>query len=154
MWHSKANLPSKICCSCKLPFNWRKKWEKNWVGWREYKRGKNWKEMPGFASMNTLENYNKLPYFYWNAKTKMNCLKHALGPKSYWCVCTPHPALDGDRKFRTAHTNASWWSGRMVSWRLDWCDWMSSNAEHARDVTICRWWHHRNKTICLIEKLY
>ncbi|MCU7616278.1 DUF2256 domain-containing protein [Chryseobacterium sp. PBS4-4] len=25
-----ANLPSKICEVCRLPFNWRKKWKKNW----------------------------------------------------------------------------------------------------------------------------
>ncbi|MEE1884794.1 DUF2256 domain-containing protein [Pedobacter flavus] len=25
-----SNLPSKICMTCGLPFNWRKKWEKNW----------------------------------------------------------------------------------------------------------------------------
>ncbi|MDC0580297.1 DUF2256 domain-containing protein [Bacteroidia bacterium] len=28
--HKKINLPSKICVTCNLPFNWRKKWEKNW----------------------------------------------------------------------------------------------------------------------------
>jgi hypothetical protein len=26
----KANLPVKVCLVCGLPFNWRKKWEKNW----------------------------------------------------------------------------------------------------------------------------
>tara|TARA_R110002111_G_scaffold19255_1_gene47085 strand:- start:3262 stop:3420 length:159 start_codon:yes stop_codon:yes gene_type:complete len=26
----KQNLPEKICPVCKLPFSWRKKWEKNW----------------------------------------------------------------------------------------------------------------------------
>lgn len=26
----KGELPSKICPVCKRPFNWRKKWEKNW----------------------------------------------------------------------------------------------------------------------------
>ena len=26
----KSNLPSKICPVCERPFNWRKKWEKNW----------------------------------------------------------------------------------------------------------------------------
>ncbi|WP_082482412.1 DUF2256 domain-containing protein [Chryseobacterium sp. Leaf394] len=25
-----AGLPSKICEVCGLPFNWRKKWKKNW----------------------------------------------------------------------------------------------------------------------------
>ena len=27
---SKKDLPSKICVSCKKPFNWRKKWFKDW----------------------------------------------------------------------------------------------------------------------------
>jgi len=26
----KSNLPSKICIVCEKPFNWRKKWAKNW----------------------------------------------------------------------------------------------------------------------------
>lgn len=25
-----ADLPSKICEVCGFPFNWRKKWKKNW----------------------------------------------------------------------------------------------------------------------------
>jgi len=49
------------------------------IGWREYMRGVYWKEMPEFAQKNVLQNHNKLPYFYWNAETKMNCLKNALG---------------------------------------------------------------------------
>lgn len=28
--HKKLNLPSKICPICQKPFDWRKKWEKNW----------------------------------------------------------------------------------------------------------------------------
>lgn len=27
----KENLPQKICATCKKPFTWRKKWEKNWA---------------------------------------------------------------------------------------------------------------------------
>ncbi|MBC7687034.1 MAG: DUF2256 domain-containing protein [Aquabacterium sp.] len=30
MAHKKINLPVKICVVCKLPFTWRKKWQKNW----------------------------------------------------------------------------------------------------------------------------
>ncbi len=30
MAHKKNLLPYKICPICKLPFSWRKKWEKNW----------------------------------------------------------------------------------------------------------------------------
>ncbi|MFC3178176.1 DUF2256 domain-containing protein [Undibacterium amnicola] len=26
----KSDLPSKICGVCRLPFTWRKKWEKDW----------------------------------------------------------------------------------------------------------------------------
>ncbi|NCQ11761.1 MAG: DUF2256 domain-containing protein [Bacteroidetes bacterium] len=26
----KSNLPSKICLTCKRPFTWRKKWERDW----------------------------------------------------------------------------------------------------------------------------
>jgi hypothetical protein len=26
----KANLPEKICASCGRPFQWRKKWARNW----------------------------------------------------------------------------------------------------------------------------
>lgn len=26
----KSDLPKKTCPICKLPFTWRKKWEKNW----------------------------------------------------------------------------------------------------------------------------
>ncbi|HEY7771952.1 MAG TPA: DUF2256 domain-containing protein [Marinagarivorans sp.] len=28
--HKKLNLPVKICPVCKRPFNWRKRWAKNW----------------------------------------------------------------------------------------------------------------------------
>ncbi len=27
----KADLPTKICPSCKLPFTWRRKWQANWA---------------------------------------------------------------------------------------------------------------------------
>jgi hypothetical protein len=26
----KADLPSKVCASCGLPFAWRKKWARDW----------------------------------------------------------------------------------------------------------------------------
>ncbi|MDA9305765.1 DUF2256 domain-containing protein [Flavobacteriaceae bacterium] len=26
----KQNLPEKICSTCMRPFNWRKKWERDW----------------------------------------------------------------------------------------------------------------------------
>jgi len=48
------------------------------IGWREYMRGIYWKEMPGYRRSNKLDNQNKLPDFYWNAETKMNCLNHSI----------------------------------------------------------------------------
>ncbi|WP_445719692.1 cryptochrome/photolyase family protein [Flavobacterium sp.] len=48
------------------------------IGWREYVRGIYWKEMPNYAQMNVLENYNKLPEFYWTGKTKMKCMQHSI----------------------------------------------------------------------------
>ncbi|MFS4416278.1 cryptochrome/photolyase family protein [Maribacter sp. 2307ULW6-5] len=49
------------------------------LGWREYMRGIYWKEMPGYAHLNKLENHHPLPDFFWTGNTKMNCLKHAIG---------------------------------------------------------------------------
>ena len=48
------------------------------LGWREYVRGIYWKQMPEYATLNKLENYNKLPDFYWTGKTKMNCMQKAI----------------------------------------------------------------------------
>lgn len=30
MAHKKLNLPSKICLVCQKPFDWRKKWARDW----------------------------------------------------------------------------------------------------------------------------
>ncbi|WP_396637127.1 cryptochrome/photolyase family protein [Maribacter sp. R77961] len=49
------------------------------LGWREYMRGIYWKEMPEYAQLNSLENKNPLPDFFWTGETKMNCLKHSIG---------------------------------------------------------------------------
>ena len=48
------------------------------IGWREYVRGIYWKEMPNYAQMNALENYNPLPEFFWTGKTKIKCLQHSI----------------------------------------------------------------------------
>ena len=48
------------------------------VGWREYIRGIYWKQMPEYKTLNKLENYNKLPDFYWTGNTKMECLKKSI----------------------------------------------------------------------------
>jgi deoxyribodipyrimidine photolyase-related protein len=48
------------------------------LGWREYMRGIYWREMPDYKSKNRLDNFNKLPDFFWNGKTRMNCLKESI----------------------------------------------------------------------------
>ncbi|MGR3809235.1 cryptochrome/photolyase family protein [Jiulongibacter sp. NS-SX5] len=48
------------------------------IGWREFMRGIYWAEMPEYADLNSLDNNNKLPEFYWTGKTKMNCLKTSI----------------------------------------------------------------------------
>ena len=48
------------------------------LGWREYIRGLYWKEMPQYKKKNELNNFGKLPNFYWTGETKMNCLKTSI----------------------------------------------------------------------------
>ena len=48
------------------------------VGWREYIRGVYWLKMPGYSDINFLEAKRKLPQFYWDAGTEMNCLKQCV----------------------------------------------------------------------------
>lgn len=63
----------------KIPISQVEGFVRQILGWREYMRGIYWKEMPGYAHLNALENHNPLPDFFWTGKTKMNCLKQAIG---------------------------------------------------------------------------
>ncbi|MCH7414848.1 cryptochrome/photolyase family protein [Belliella sp. R4-6] len=49
------------------------------IGWREYMRGVYWAKMPTYKSLNFFGHDRDLPGYFWNGKTKMNCLKHAIG---------------------------------------------------------------------------
>ena len=49
------------------------------LGWREYMRGIYWSQMPDFQKLNYFKHEAKLPNFFWTGKTKMNCMKHAIG---------------------------------------------------------------------------
>lgn len=49
------------------------------LGWREYMRGIYWAKMPEYAQLNYFEADRKLPEWFWTGKTKMNCLRHAIG---------------------------------------------------------------------------
>ena len=48
------------------------------LGWREFVRGVYWLRMPGYADLNALAATRSLPWFYWDANTRMNCLHHAI----------------------------------------------------------------------------
>ena len=49
------------------------------LGWREYIRGIYWHFMPDYAQQNALNATKPLPAFFWDGKTKMNCLSQAIG---------------------------------------------------------------------------
>lgn len=48
------------------------------IGWREYVRGIYWAEMPNFSQLNYFQHDRKLPDWFWNGNTKMNCLKYSI----------------------------------------------------------------------------
>jgi len=48
------------------------------IGWREFMRGVYWAQMPSFAQLNYFEHHEKLPRWFWDGNTKMNCLKIAI----------------------------------------------------------------------------
>jgi len=48
------------------------------IGWREYMRGIYWAKMPEYENENQLNHTNSLPEFYWNGKTKMNCMRQSI----------------------------------------------------------------------------
>jgi deoxyribodipyrimidine photolyase-related protein len=49
------------------------------LGWREYVRGIYWTFMPQYREHNALRATRKLPDFYWDGKTDMECLRQAIG---------------------------------------------------------------------------
>lgn len=49
------------------------------LGWREYMRGIYWAKMPDYENLNYFNHDRKLPEWFWNGQTKMNCLKHSVG---------------------------------------------------------------------------
>ena len=48
------------------------------IGWREYIRGVYWLQMPKYKELNSLKAEQKLPDFYWTAKTELNCLRECI----------------------------------------------------------------------------
>ena len=48
------------------------------LGWREYMRGIYWAHMPAFGKMNYFNHTADLPHYYWDGKTNMACVAHAV----------------------------------------------------------------------------
>lgn len=48
------------------------------LGWREYVRCVYWVNMPHYRECNALNAERDLPQYFWNGKTKMACMKHAI----------------------------------------------------------------------------
>ena len=48
------------------------------VGWREYIRGVYWNSGRGYGARNALRVEGRLPWFYWNGETDMECMREAL----------------------------------------------------------------------------
>ncbi len=48
------------------------------LGWREYVRGIYWAHMPDYVHRNALDQQTDMPAWFWNGKTRMNCMRHAI----------------------------------------------------------------------------
>ena len=48
------------------------------LGWREFVRGIYWQKMPEFLEMNALNHTAKVPQFFWDGETEMNCVRHSM----------------------------------------------------------------------------
>lgn len=62
-----------------ISFNQLEGFVRQILGWREFMRGVYWTHMPEFSKLNYFEHDRSLPDWFWTGKTKMNCLKHAVG---------------------------------------------------------------------------
>ena len=49
------------------------------IGWREFIRGVYWTQGPGYGERNGLEQFGKLPWFYWSGETDMRCMRECVG---------------------------------------------------------------------------
>lgn len=62
-----------------VPLNAAEGFIRQLIGWREYVRGIYWLRMPEYAEGNRFGNSRPLPEFYWTGKTRMNCMRQAIG---------------------------------------------------------------------------
>lgn len=62
----------------KAPLNSVEGFIRQILGWREFVRGMYWLKMPHYPHLNFLEGKQKLPAFYWDGDTSMNCLRQCV----------------------------------------------------------------------------
>lgn len=62
----------------KAPLNAVEGFIRQILGWREYVRGIYWMMMPDYAEANYLNAKRNLPSFFWDANTKMNCMRQSI----------------------------------------------------------------------------
>ena len=62
-----------------VPLNAAEGYIRQIIGWREFMRGIYWMHMPGYAKLNALGARRQLPWLYWSADTKMECLRQVVG---------------------------------------------------------------------------
>lgn len=48
------------------------------IGWREYMRGVYWAHMPDYLHQNFFGHDRRLPHYYWDADTRMQCLHYCI----------------------------------------------------------------------------
>lgn len=48
------------------------------LGWREFVRGVYWLKMPEYAELNHFNHQEKLPAFFWDGDTHMNCVRQSM----------------------------------------------------------------------------
>lgn len=48
------------------------------LGWREFIRGVYWTQMPSYAKLNHFDHQAKLPSFFWDGQTEMQCVRQSL----------------------------------------------------------------------------
>lgn len=63
----------------KISFNQVEGFVRQILGWREFMRGIYWAHMPEYGQLNFFGHTAALPEWFWTGKTKMNCLKYAIG---------------------------------------------------------------------------
>lgn len=71
-------LAEKAYHDGKVPLNSVEGFMRQILGWREFIRGVYWLNMPTYAKENFLNANIKLPWFYWDAKTDMNCMHQVI----------------------------------------------------------------------------